>query len=512
MPENESAKTQHPEPEEKLQDSESSADAADVENASEGEAAADALDQEPTMKSDEPEPEKQEPPRREDRKPGAPEPAHIVPIERLSAHRLMQLEACTRCGECLNWCPVYDQDQREDLIPRTKAREFLEIVKAQHGFAGRILRSPGLGQPLKKIIRGLFRVPEVTEDMVQTFAAHLYECSTCGQCEIVCPANLDTVNLWENIRELIVAAGYGPLESQKPLVKSVKAYDNPWQQPRQARTKWARRAKKEKLIADDPRDIKKTQAKVLLFLGCTAVYDANVRQIAINTINVLEAAGVDYGCLGGRERCCGSVLLRMGDAEFERIAFDNIQDFNDLGIHTLISSCAGCFKTIKEDYPLVGKLNFEVLHMVEFLDRMIEKGELEFRHPVEAKVTYHDPCHLGRAAGVFEAPRRVIRAIPGIELVEMERIRQYSRCCGAGGGVKAGFPEIQGKMAQRRVREAEAAGAQELISACPFCFAGLQVGIKAANSHLAMKDVTSLVAKSLLGSNAEDATLLKKSA
>ena len=113
---------------------------------------------------------------------------------------------------------------------------------------------------------------------------------------------------------------------------------------------------------------------------------------------------------------------------------------------------------------------------------------------------------------MFEAPRRVIRAIPGIELVEMERIRQYSRCCGAGGGVKAGFPEVQGKMAQRRVREAEATGAQELISACPFCFAGLQVGIKAANSHLTMKDVTSLVAKSLLGSNAEDAALLKKSA
>ena len=366
MPENESAKTPPPEPEKESRDSESTAAIAEVETAPESQEAPDASKQEAVRKPDEPGRGSRSRRGRKTSKSGAPEPARIIPVERLSAHRLLQLEACTRCGECLNWCPVYDQDQREGLIPRTKAREFLEIVKAQHGLAGRILRSPGVGEPFKKIIRGLFRIPEVTEDTVQTFAAHLYECSTCGQCEIVCPANLDTVNLWENIRELIVAAGYGPLESQKPLVKSVMAYDNPWQQPRQARTKWARRAKKENLIADNPRDIKKTNGKVLLFLGCTAVYDANVRQIAINTINVLEAAGVDYGCLGGKERCCGSVLLRMGDAEFERIASDNIKDFNELGIHTLISSCAGCFKTIKEDYPLVGKLNFEVLHMVEF--------------------------------------------------------------------------------------------------------------------------------------------------
>jgi heterodisulfide reductase subunit D len=425
----------------------------------------------------------------------------------------LQLQACTRCGECLNWCPVYDQDRSESVIPRTKAREFLEIVRGQHGLAARILNAPGTPKAVKGVLKGLFRVPEVTDDMVQTFAAHLYECSTCGQCEIVCPANLDTVNLWENIRELIVAAGYGPLESQSPLVKSVKAYDNPWQQPRQARTKWARRAKKEKLIGDTPREIKKTKGKVLLFLGCTAVYDANVRQIAVNTINILEALGVDYGCLGGDEKCCGSVMLRMGDSEFERIAKDNIRVFNDLGIDTLISSCSGCFKTIKEDYPKVGGLNFEVLHMVEFLHRLMGEGKLDFPYRVERKVTYHDPCHLGRAAGVFDAPRELMNAIPGLELVEMERIRQYSRCCGAGGGVKAGFPDIQGKMAVRRVREAEETGAEDLVSACPFCFAGLQVGIKAAGSSLVMKDVTSLVAKALLGANAEEGgTEAKKSA
>jgi heterodisulfide reductase subunit D len=445
-------------------------------------------------------------------RPGGEKEARIIPIDRLSTTRLMQLDACTRCGECLNWCPVYDQDQREGIIPRTKVRDLRRILRAQHGVVGRVLRHEKIPKPLERMIRSLFRVPLVTDEMVASFATNLYECSTCGQCKVVCPANLDTVNMWENIRELIVSAGYGPLEPQTALVKSVKAYDNPWQQPRQARTKWARRAKKESLISDTPREIKKTKGKVLLFLGCTAVYDTNVRQIAINTVNILEALNVDYGCLGGDEKCCGSVMLRMGDPEFERIAAQNISQFNKQGIETLVTSCAGCYKTIKQDYPQVGKLDFEVLHIVEFLRRAVDEGRLTFPHPVERKITYHDPCHLGRAVGVFEDPRVLLNAIPGLELLEMERIREYSRCCGAGGGVKAGFPDIQARMAQRRIREAESTGAEDLVSACPFCFAGLQVGIRAMNSHLVMKDVTSLVAKSLLGTNAEEASQTKKSA
>ena len=332
---------------------------------------------------------------------------------------------------------------------------------------------------------------------MEEFVRNLYECSTCGQCQIVCPANIDTVNLWEDIRRVIVSADYGPLESQKVLVKSVKAYDNPWQQPRAARTKWIRRAQKDNEIANPPREIKKTGGKVLLFLGCTAVYDVNVKQIAVSTVNILETLGIDYGCLGGDEKCCGSVLLRMGDKEFERIAADNIKMLNALNIQTLVSSCSGCFKTIKEDYPKVGKLNFEVLHTVEFLRRQVEEGKLKFVNPVEKKITYHDPCHLGRASGVFEDPRFIMQSIPGLELIEMPRSREYSRCCGAGGGLKAGYPDIQNKMAQRRVKEAESTGAEELVSACPFCYAGLQVGIKALESPLIMRDMSYLVEAAL---------------
>ena len=427
-----------------------------------------------------------------------PEPVREIPVTNLPAGRLIQLEACARCGECLNWCPVHDQDPREQIIPRKKVADFLRIVKNQQSLLTRIMKQERVGDPIKKLLAAVFRYREIGQDEIDEFVRNLYECSTCGQCQVVCPANIDTVNLWEDIRRLIVTAGYGPLDPQKLLVKSVKAYDNPWQQPRAARTKWARRAQKDSQIVAPPREIKKNKAKVLLWLGCTAVYDVNVKQIAISTINILETLGIDYGCLGGDEKCCGSVLLRMGDAEFGRIAGDNIKQLNALGIETLVSSCSGCFKTIREDYAKVGQLNFEVLHFVEYLRRLLEDKKLPAFQPLEKKITFHDPCHLGRASGVFDDPRIILGAIPGLELIEMPRSREYSRCCGAGGGLKAGYPDIQNKMAQERVREAQATGAQELISACPFCYAGLQVGIKALDSPLVMKDLTCLVEEALI--------------
>jgi len=422
-----------------------------------------------------------------------------ISLHKLDMKRLIELDACTRCGECLIWCPVYDQDSKEGLIPRRKIMEFLKIARTQSGFLAAIINSDKVADILKDIISKVCGYKEITSEQLEEFVSNLYECSTCGQCEVVCPAHIDTINLWEELRRLIVRAGYGPLEPQKALRKSVMAFDNPWQQPRAGRTKWSRRAKKDGLIEKEPRLIKKTKGKVLLFFGCTASYDANVKQVAINTINILEALDVDYGVLGKDEKCCGSVLLRMGDPEYERLFQENIDQFNSLGIDTLISSCAGCFKTIMQDYPKIGKLNFEVLHTVEYLARLLKNGELTFPHPVNKDITFHDPCHLGRATGGFDAPRIIMEAIPGLNLIEMPRNREYSRCCGAGGGLKAGFPDIQGRMAQRRVKEAEETGAKELVSCCPFCYQGLQVGISVSESDIIMRDLSTYISESILG-------------
>ena len=413
-----------------------------------------------------------------------------IRVRNLSPRQLLELETCTRCGECVDWCPVYAQDPKEDLTPRAKAKAFRKIMRAQDGILSMLVPPDSwLGEKMKRRKR--------QDQRIQRFVQGLYECSTCGQCHYVCPSFIDTVELWEGIRSSMVSAEYGPLENHKALTSSVKSYDNPWLQPRSTRDKWAKRAKKQKEIRKVPKNPAKEPSEVLYFVGCTASFDVNIKQVAVNTVKLLNACNVDFGILGTQEKCCGSVLLRVGDPEYERLAKENIESFNNLGIRTLVTSCAGCYKTISQDYPKVGEMNFEILHMVQFIDRLIGQGKICFEKEVPMKVTYHDPCHLGRASGIYEAPRRILRSIPGVEFQEIERHHENSRCCGAGGGLKAGFPEIQQKMSQERVRDAVATGATDFVTACPFCYQGLLVGITAEQAPIRMRDITELLIRTL---------------
>jgi heterodisulfide reductase subunit D len=235
----------------------------------------------------------------------------------------------------------------------------------------------------------------------------------------------------------------------------------------------------------------------LYYVGCTASYDINVKEVGINTINVMDALGIKFGILGQEEKCCGSVLLRIGDFEFERLSEYNIRLFNALGVKTIFTSCAGCYRTIKMDYRRMGVLNAEVLHTVDIVDRALQEGSLKFTHEVPLKVTYHDPCHMGRHSNWYDPPRRVLEAIPGLEFVENERVREFSRCCGAGGGLKAGFSDVQNLMAQERVRDAQRVNADHLVSTCPFCYQGLKIGINAMESNVKMTDLMELVARAM---------------
>jgi heterodisulfide reductase subunit D len=420
-----------------------------------------------------------------------------IRVDNLSRRQLLELDACTRCGECVEWCPVYAQDPKDELTPRQKAKAFRKILRDQDGILSTLI-------PEESWVARRLDLPGRRERRIERFIQGLYECSTCGQCHYVCPSFIDTVELWEGIRASMVCAGYGPLENHKALTSSVKSYDNPWLQPRSTRDKWAKRARKQKEIRGLPKDLAREQAEVLYFVGCTASFDVNIKQVAVNTVRLLQACGVDFGILGTREKCCGSVLLRVGDPEYERLARENIEMFNRLGIRTLVTSCAGCYKTISQDYPKVADMNFEVMHMVLYIHRLMEEGRVRFRREVPMKVTYHDPCHLGRASGVYEAPRKILQAIPGVTFAEIERHHENSRCCGAGGGLKAGFPEVQQRMSQARVRDAVATGATDFVTACPFCYQGLQVGITAEDAPIRMRDITELLVMALEDTDAED--------
>ena len=398
-------------------------------------------------------------------------------ISKLDVLALMRYDACTRCGECTTTCPTGGEAQEVELVtPRGKILRLREFYKSQYGLRARLL--------------GPKEVPEAD---LKDLASRAYECTICGQCKTVCPAHLDTIEMWENMREFLVENKLAPLPAHESIIKSIENYDNPWMQPRTQRSRWARKIEKDAGI----KDALKEQVEVLYFVGCTAAYDPNIRDMAVNTAKVLGKAGVDFGTLGNDEGCCGSTLLRTGLVESARkTALRNIERFEKASPSVIVTSCAGCYKTIRQDYPRIGKVDAKVVHITQLVSEMIVSGKIKPGKGVEGKVTFHDPCHLGRHNKLYEEPRKILESIPGLELVEMERNREEARCCGAGGGVKTAFPDLAQRISALRVEDAERSGADILTTSCPFCYQSLKATIEAKGSRLRMMDIMELVAAS----------------
>jgi heterodisulfide reductase subunit D len=254
----------------------------------------------------------------------------------------------------------------------------------------------------------------------------------------------------------------------------MKNYDNPWMQPRGMKERWMEGEIKE-------------GKDVLYLVGCTGAIFPSIPR---STYRLLALAGISPLVLGKEERCCGSILKRIGETQlWEKYAKENIKMLNSLRISTLVTSCAGCYRTIRKEYEEIGELDFDVLHSSQLINEFIRDGMLEFS-ALRKNVTYHDPCHLGRHSGVYDEPREILRSIPGLSLVEMERTKRNSFCCGAGGGVFSGFPQIAKGTALSRVKEAIGAGAEILLSACPFCYQNLR---DAAKGEIEVMDLCELL-------------------
>jgi Fe-S oxidoreductase len=298
--------------------------------------------------------------------------------------------------------------------------------------------------------------------------------------------------------------------------------DNPYTGPRGMRAKWMKGL--------DVKDINKEDSSVLYFAGCTPAYNAPIRQLAVKTVSVFNKIGVDFGTLGKKEVCCGSTVLRLGAREeFKRVAEKNLEIFKNLhderGVDTIVTSCAGCYRCILEDYEIADDFKdymdgITIKHTADFLYDLYKEGKFEPKNEIDMKVTYHDPCHLGRHVkdwkvdwdgstqwkgsyldvedkGTFEQPRELIKAIKGIKYEEMPRNRNNSYCCGSGGGVKTAFPDWAAENAALRVEEAEQTGAEKIITCCPFCHANLNDGAKVRNSQLRTIDLVELLDEAL---------------
>jgi Fe-S oxidoreductase len=385
---------------------------------------------------------------------------------------------CLRCGICRMVNPE-----------RVKSQKWSNQCPS----GSRFLFEAYFGSGKQEMVRALAAYPpELT--LSRRLQHIIYTCTLCGACQMTCNfiKDLEPTNASVALREYAVRQGWGPLPEHQPLIKSILNYDNPWLQPRAARAKWAKRGTGAKV-----KDASREAVEVLYYPGCTASYDPEIQHVARDAVRLLDAAGIDFGILGKDELCCGSTILRVGDREnFNTVRAKNTSSLNATKAKTIITACAGCYSTLKKEYGEA--LEPKVLHIIEYMDQLLQEGRLKPSREVRRKATYHDPCHIGRYCGVYDAPRNILARIPGLEFEEMERIREWAWCCAAGGGVRTAFPEELATWAARqRLEEALDTGSDTLVTACPFCEQNLGEAAKGGDVGLEVVDILTVLAEAV---------------
>ena len=411
---------------------------------------------------------------------------------------------CSRCSDC-KFAPASQLDEdRAEICPSIAKYGFHSysgggrLVAGLSFLSGRVEHSPSL-------------------------LNLLYQCQLCGACDVACKKDreLEPLETMIEFRARCVRDGQ-TLPALERVIQSLDRSDNMVVCPREGRGEWAKGL--------GAKDLPTEKAEVAYHAGCRLSYDRAQWKIARATIEVLKRAGVDVGIAGDGEICCGGRAYEMGYPDrLERQAERIREIFERAGVKTLVTSCAHCFHAFEVLYHKVGrKLDLEVVHVTDFVNRLVAEGRLTLTNEVPLDVTYHDPCHLGRLGepwipwegtekkvlqqlvlhdppktfrrgthGVYRPPRELLGRIPGVRLVEMKRKEAYSFCCGSGGGVREAFPDFARWAAGDRLDEATETGAEALASACPWCIAGLEDSARAKGAPVEVYDVIELVGRAL---------------
>lgn len=351
----------------------------------------------------------------------------------------------------------------------------------------------------------------------------VHNCTTCGLCDVsckVCRFNLEPLLNNLELKADAVSKGH-TLPKQNEMIESLKTQRTmiPGAK-RNERINWA--------SGLSIKDLNKEPAEVMFFAGCKYSYDSKLQPVVRSTVQLLLNAGVDLGFAGEADMCCGGRAWQMGFRdEFKAEAEANIALIKKFKVKTIVTPCSDCYHAFKRLYAALG-LDVQVLHVVEYVEQLIADGKIKFTKPLDITVTYHDPCHLGRqgepyiawdghekkilnqihtwepkrprnngAHGIYDAPRNILKAIPGVKLVEMERIKEYSWCCGAGGGCSETSPEFSKWTASERITEANSTGADVLVTACPWCESNF-AGVADENGKtIEVADILDLVRKAM---------------
>jgi Fe-S oxidoreductase len=335
---------------------------------------------------------------------------------------------------------------------------------------------------IRRIIR------EASLGLTEIEAEDIWRCTTCGTCPTHCPRGVKQIDMGVSLRR--IASNYEvfptSVRAARTASGSLRTDGNPLGEERKTRADWAKGLSVQPFTEG---------MEVLYFVGCYYSYDPRMKKAAVATAKILQKAGVDFGILGSQESCCGESIRKTGAEDvFRTLARENIKTFIDSGVKRILVSSPHCYDTFKNEYPEF-MVNFEVVHISQYLLQLIEEGRLELKGEVGKRVTYHDPCYLGRHNGLYDEPREVLRRAPGLELVEMRDTRQGSLCCGGGGGrIWMDTPKDE-RFSNLRLEQAKDVGAEVLVTSCPYCITNFEESRLTLDCEdvLEVRDITEVI-------------------
>jgi heterodisulfide reductase subunit D len=384
----------------------------------------------------------------------------------LPAQELIALDSCVKCGSCVDVCPVYAQTQQLETTMGALYSNLKSFIRRAYGFQGI-----------------LFGSSESPNDVLKEYSEHSYLCTLCGRCKVVCPAFIDTKDVRMALRGFMVEKGEYPQIIGR-LAENLAKDHNITGEPNEDRAMWV-----ENLIDVPEHRYQKERAKVVYFVGCVASYFPMVQRIPQSFVQILDKAGIDFTILGGEEWCCGFPLIGAGMMGKANDLMDhNRKKIEEVNAEAVVFACPSCYHTWRERY----KTDAELFHTTEFMVKLIDEGKVRFKG-FNSIVTYHDPCDLGRSSEIYEEPRKILQGIPGLKVVELEHNRENCTCCGGGGNLEMVAPELSAALAQEKIKEIQATGAETVITACQQCVRTIMTTARRNKIPIRAMDITEFV-------------------
>jgi len=395
--------------------------------------------------------------------------------------QLLDCYSCVICGKCQDVCPAYASGK--PLNPKKLIQDLKEHL---FEVGPKLLKVKGKVEASSANPNIALVGNAVTED-------ELWACTTCRACQEVCPVYVEHVDKTIDLRRNLVLEQASIPETAEGALRSIEDRGHPWRGTTLTRTDWAQGLDIKTLAEDSDIDI-------LYWVGCTEALEERSMRIAQAMAKLLKLAGIKFGVLGSDESCCGEPARRLGNEYlFQMQAEKNIELLKGYNVRKIVTACPHCFNTLKNEYPQFGG-NFKVIHHTEFIADLLKEGKLRIIKGSGGVVVYHDPCYLGRYNDIYQPPRQVLNSVPDITLVEVERNRERSFCCGGGGGRMWLEESVGRRISELRIEQVIETKAQIVATACPFCLQMFDDAIKAkeAEEWLKVTDIAELVAESAI--------------